>query len=283
MADKIKKVVRSLSTRKPQPSKIETGPASLSVTKLEQYPQKSPLTSPIPPNTVIYFPQCPHTTPPTPRPAQLPTVLRTELVQTSPIMNPAAEAHLAAELIIPAGLETPPRAAYATGPLAQVRRFLVKPERCLDCTLSQAHEQTSWINDRYDAVTREAKLHRVEHSSGIRAFYDTAAQKLNAGGNLSAENDKTLQTIYTEMGALDEKVRSEREKRDHDIRMVWDSVRKDWEGGVREIVRDNGTGEAEERCVFVFPWEDVPVEDPRAEEGAEGVFGVLVRWVSMKR
>ena len=172
MADKMKKLVRSLSTRKSQPSNINTNASSHIADDLEQHFRKASLTSPIPANTVIHFPQCPHTTPPTPRPAYMPTVLRTEMTGASLFMNPAAEAEAqeSTEQIIPTGLETSPNAEWATSTQPQIRQYLAQPVRCLDCTLALADEQTSWINDRYDAVVREGKMQKVERRSATRAM-----------------------------------------------------------------------------------------------------------------
>ena len=86
-----------------------------------------------------------------------------------------------------------------------------------------------------------------------------------------------LGKLDMEAREIDEKMETERERRDKNVRAVWEHVKKDWEGGVREVVRDDGTGEAEERCIFVMPWDDVPME----EEGAEGAYGVQVRWVPL--
>src|SRR6202012_6007827 len=80
----------SLSARTKSRPAVATPPSGTlsNDPSVAEFSRKSSLTSPIPPHTVIYFPKCPHTTPPTPRLAHIPSVLRTEIIDLS---SPVAE------------------------------------------------------------------------------------------------------------------------------------------------------------------------------------------------
>ncbi|OAP58923.1 hypothetical protein AYL99_06220 [Fonsecaea erecta] len=254
----MKKLARTLSSRG-SGSKAYPRPSSSSGngnTRPDQaHVRKSSLTSPIPPYTQLHFPGCSHTTPPTPRPARLPTVLRTEVIETA---------------------RTPEEAARSddTDRNIQVRQFLTSPGKCLDCTLVQAAQQESWIRERCDAVVREVRLRLVELKSGL------AAARAAGDGAESVEME-----LEAEISGHEARVAELLRQRDGDLKRLWDDVRRDWEGGVREIVRDDGTGEAEERCVFVVPWEEdncVTEKDADGTRQGESRATVRVLWLPLE-
>ena len=62
------------------------------------------------------------------------------------------------------------------------------------------------------------------------------------------------------------------EKRDSEVWDVWDKVRKEWQGGVREVVRSDGSGEGEEMCLFTL----------RHGAGAADGWQMMVNWVPVE-
>jgi hypothetical protein len=305
----MQKLVRNLSTRTkvrpaaPSHDAVDTGSTDIA--------RKGSLTSPIPPNTVIHFPKCAHTTPPTPRPAQIPPVLRTEIIESKSPVEEVASAMQDMEItgsredIVPAGLEDPTAAdgaSIAVRGSFQIRQYLSSPTRCLDCTLLLAREQEKYLRDQSAATLRELKLRTLELSSGIRAVYRTAAVKNGrpgcGDGKLHEEDIKALEKIESEETAIKEKMVAEKKRLRGELERVWDAVRKDWEGAIREVVRDDGTGEAEEICCFVVPevagalgtGEEVGVErgnggEVEAEDELDQVaaeYKVHVMWLAME-
>ncbi|KIW28578.1 uncharacterized protein PV07_08231 [Cladophialophora immunda] len=275
----MKRLARTLSSRSTGGKSRPHPPSSYgdgTARPNQAHVRKSSLTSPIPPYTQVHFPQCPHTTPPTPRPARLPAVLRTEIVEPERRTDDSG----------------PGRASSNADGDVQVRQFLTAPTHCLDCTLALAAQQESWIRERCDAVVRELKLRLVELKSGLAAL--GAAEKATVSssrGSRSEPDDETregvqqIKKLETEIQCHEERAEEHLRRRDGDVRKLWDQVRRDWEGGVREVVRDDGTGEAEERCVFAMPWdEDVSGVE---EQGCgirqgESRTSVRVRWLPIE-
>ncbi|OAL38781.1 hypothetical protein AYO20_01987 [Fonsecaea nubica] len=241
----------------------------------------SSLTSPIPPHTHLHFPQCPHTTPPTPRPARLPAVLRTEVVENV----------VATDTPDASGLGGTAADTDRSRGVVEVRQFLTMPTHCLDCTLALAAQHESWIRELCDGAVREARLRLVELRSGLAAAPAPAPAPApaDANGRDHATDDKKEQIkLQAEIQRHEQRIEEHLRTRDGDVKQVWDRVRKDWEGGVREVVRDDGTGEAEERCVFVMPWEtegevvDTAAVSVSVQEGIVAQKGsVKVAWIPM--
>ncbi|KAJ9604059.1 hypothetical protein H2200_011582 [Cladophialophora chaetospira] len=286
MDNTMKKIARRLSIRTKPPPTIAASPSATSSTDagfLETV-RKGSLTSPIPPNTVIHFPECPHNTPPTPRPAYIPTVLRTEIVEPCPAAELASaiqnlEMTGAREDIIPEGLDDSARTSPPSSKNVQIRQYFASPKRCLDCTLTLAHEQEAYLRDRSAGTLRELELRAIELNAAVRAICQLARTKNGHNGapdgKLEKDDIEAIEEIEMEEKVVEESTTREKERADKQVRVLWEGVKKEWEGGIREIVRDDGAGESEERCVFAFPWEDVPGE----EEGVEGEYKVEVRWI----
>ncbi|KIW88999.1 uncharacterized protein Z519_10484 [Cladophialophora bantiana CBS 173.52] len=268
----MKKLTRTLSARSrskshPQPLSIKSnGKGSGGARSNQAHVRKSSLTSPIPPNTQIHFPQCPHTTPPTPRPARLPSVLRTEIIEDA--QTP--------EEPIPGRASNGLAAAADKDWNVRIRQFLIVPTHCLDCTFSLALQQESWIRERCAAVVRESKLRVVELKSGLAALSTTDdghdprtvhTTRVNSSelGDDSTEDVQTTQKA--EITYHEQRIEEQLRRRDDEVRKMWDQIRGQWEGCIREVVRDDGTSEAEERCVFVMPWDQEEVVSEGVKEG----------------
>ncbi|EXJ67078.1 uncharacterized protein A1O5_09724 [Cladophialophora psammophila CBS 110553] len=289
----MKKLTRTLSSRRRSKSHLQplsansNGKGSGGARSNQAHVRKSPPTSPIPPNTQIHFPQCPHTTPPTPRPARLPSVLRAEIIEAA--QTPEAPIPCRASNGLAADKDRN----------APIRQFLTVPTHCLDCTFSPALQNESWIRERCAAVVRELKLRVVELKSGLAALsaaddshdpspVPTTRVDRSESDNDSAEDVQTRQKA--EITHHEQRIEELLRRRDDEVRKLWDQVRDQWEGCIREVVRDDGTGEAEERCVFVMPWdqeEEVVSEgvkegnaDKRARQ--ECVPTVGVRWLQIE-
>ena len=284
----MRKIARRLSTRtKGHSSSLSTTPSNddLSATA----PNKKPFsaTGPVSYPTTIHFPKCVHTTPPTPRPAYIPSAVRTEIVEspTSPTVRLTGsqdpEVTGALEDIIPAGLEErrpDPNDNGSRGPL-QIYQYLSSPPRCLDCTLFSAREREGYLRDQSAATLREYKLRLVEIDSGVRAICRIAETKRSpipgsTVGKLAQEDKDAIAELDAEEAVIKEKMENEKRKPKEDIRALWEVVRKDWDGGIRGVVRSDGTGEAEERCHFVFSWET-------ARNGGKGAGNVQIKWIPM--
>jgi hypothetical protein len=96
-------------------------------------------------------------------------------------------------------------------------------------------------------------MRECKNVAASRAISDAATSTPDA--HLSESQIKQFETIDAEAGSLREKKDHERQRMARSIELLWLEVRKEWDGGVREILRADGTGEAEEKCRFVFPWE----------------------------
>lgn len=68
------------------------------------------------------------------------------------------------------------------------------------------------------------------------------------------------------------------DRRDNEVYTTWERVRREWEGGVREVIRGDGSGEALERCRFVMERKDVSDADCVDDEGG---WTVRVWWDSL--
>ena len=309
----MKKLVRSVSTRTRQhrPTTSTTSLIDSINPSHNDLPRKSSLagtiTPAIPSNTVLYFPKCPHSTPPTPRPAYIPSVLRTEIYEPSTTTTTSTPSNAqdpeitsSREDIIPSGFDAPVVPSHDSSTLTTtttaaeeepraktfIRQYFTTPQRCLDCTLTLAHETESHLRTQSIATLRELTLRSVELSSAIRAICQLARTK-NApspggiDGKLSAEDIREIRKIEDEELAVKVIAEGERAQVEADVRAVWEDVRREWEGGVRGVVRGDGTGEAEERCVLVFPWEG-EVEGGWGEGAAATGLSVTVKWVPFK-
>ncbi|OCT47414.1 hypothetical protein CLCR_03597 [Cladophialophora carrionii] len=353
MENKMKKLVRQLSTRARTRPTVATGTGTGTSKAVESVQMNPPLTSPIPPNTVVHFPKCPHTTPPTPRPAYIPPVLRTEIIETSvPAVASAGAAELATcledleitgvipkpgpasasesnEAIIPTGMAGPgpeqherepepepehddelafPTATTTTGTTTEgndttvhIKQYFSTPSRCLDCSLSLARHREASTRDFGAAILREWRLRLVELTSAAKAVCQVAriknAEPGRSDGHLLKEDIAVLEKIEAEEAALAAKMAQQRERVEREVRAIWADVAREWEGGIREVVRGDGTGEAEERCVFVVssparggdsPGQGEGCGDDGREDGdregalAEGQESVQVRWVPVE-
>lgn len=58
-------------------------------------------------------------------------------------------------------------------------------------------------------------------------------------------------------------------QRDAEVKAIWHEVIKTWEGGVREIIKDDGTGQGLELCRFKFVYVD-PLEEKEAVTATAG-------------
>ncbi|EXJ59654.1 hypothetical protein A1O7_03800 [Cladophialophora yegresii CBS 114405] len=311
MENKMKKLVRQLSTRTRTRPAVATSP-NTGMSKAAADPaQKNPLTSPIPPNTVIHFPKCPHSTPPTPRPAYIPPVLRTEITERSslaaapvaPVATesatnmqdpeikgvnssscpPSTSAPESNEAIVPAGMSGPDPEQHdlehdhgrerdyrltsptnAPGPATDteekdttvhIKQYFSHPSRCLDCSLSLARQREASSRDLSAGILREWQLRLVELTSAAKAVCQVAriknAEPGRSDGHLLREDVVVLEKIEAEEAVLVVKMAEEKERVEREVRDIWADVAREWEGGIREVVRGDGTGEAEERCVFV--------------------------------
>ncbi|KIY02560.1 uncharacterized protein Z520_01025 [Fonsecaea multimorphosa CBS 102226] len=268
----MKKLARTLSARGSSSKSHPHPPSSngISTARSSQaHIRKSSMTSPIPPFTHIHFPQCPHTTPPTPRPAHLPSVLRTEIV---------------------GGAKTPDNArSDEIDRNVQVRQYLTEQTHCLDCTLALASQQESWWREGCDAGVRELRMRVVELKSGLAALTAADDATIPAHGNGGEPDDETRKgaemKLETEILCYEERIEEHLRRRDGHVKKLWDQVRKDWEGGVREVVRDDGTGEAEEQCMFVFPWEEDKDVLAKGDDGigqGEPRESVRLRWLPIE-
>ena len=286
MENKMKKLVRSLSTRTRNRSNSVASPSSPSTTSglpsntnLSAFAQKASVTSSsIPANTLIYFPKCAHTTPPTPRPARIPPVLRTEITKSaSPTTLTAAIQDLditgSREEIVPAGLDN-----HSTTQInnVQIKQYLSTPARCLDCTLSLTHERETFLKARLADNTREFRLRLAELNSAARAVCQLARTKNSPEpggitGRLNDEDVREIHAIEAQETAIQAKVYLETQKERMEWRTMWEEVKREWEGAVRGVVKDDGTGEAEERCIFFVPgWAgDEPTEEDLDFQGFE--------------
>ncbi|ETI29510.1 hypothetical protein G647_01963 [Cladophialophora carrionii CBS 160.54] len=304
MENKMKKLVRQLSTRARTRPTVATGTDTGTSRALESVQKNPPLTSPILPNRVIHFPKCPHTTPPTPRPAYIPPVLRTEIIETSvPAVAPAVAAELATSLqdleitgvkpksrpasasesneaIVPAGMAGPGPAQHEREPehdrefafptptttttgtttegndtTVHIKQYFSTPSRCLDCSLSLARQREASTRDLSAGILREWELRLVELTSAAKAVCQVAriknAEPGRSDGHLLKGDIAVLEKIEAEEAALAAKMAQQRERVEGEVRAIWADVAREWEGGIREVVRGDGTGEAEERCVFV--------------------------------
>lgn len=113
------------------------------------------------------------------------------------------------------------------------------------------------------------------------ACADLAATEMKSGRRGDDGNDGLRGEIFQ----AKQIVRDWVAKRDEQVKTIWDAVIKDWEGGVREVVRDDGSGEGLEKCSFRV--EVVPVADGDVDGSnrfgaeVEGGWNVDVVWESL--
>jgi hypothetical protein len=195
----------------------------------------------------------------------------------------------------PRGLATsPPVIPPTTGPVL-IKQYFSTPKRCLDCTLANAQAQQKHLFERYREVCTELEMRECENAAAFRAISDAAGS--NPEGHLNKSQIEELEALDAEADALREKKDNKRNHIQRSIELLWHEVRKEWNGGVREILRADGTGGADEKCVFVFPWEtldfgkaveqvmcedidwDIPIDRVKEEiEILERKWEVEVRW-----
>lgn len=124
-----------------------------------------------------------------------------------------------------------------------------------------------------DLASLEIQLHQLQGVS-------------NDGDGNGKTVDADITTFRDEILQAKEIVRMWVTRRDEQVETLWDEVREEWEGGVREVVRDDGSGEGLEKCVFhisVVPVPDADVDgrqgDSEDESGLpEGGVKVEVVW-----
>ncbi|KIX06892.1 uncharacterized protein Z518_04868 [Rhinocladiella mackenziei CBS 650.93] len=234
-------------------------------------PKTKPISSPsdsIPPNTHLFFRQCPHTTPPTPRPGKIPPVLQIELLGQSKKDQFQLQGQGQGQVLgVPNGKSTPPAAD------SDIRQYLTAPPRCLDCTLDLARE-------------KQRTIHEVigNDIAGCRARIFELTAQLATSTVIDSETAEMLnKEIATQQLRLAEHIQT----RHREVRAVWDNVKTEWEGAARGVVRGDGSGEGEERCHFEFepvPQGPLGVRDGEAEveSEAEESWRVLVIWTPLE-
>lgn len=152
----------------------------------------------------------------------------------------------------------------------QIRQYLSTPPRCLDCTLSEARTHESWLLDMHLGALREMRLRLIEQSSAIRAIYMHAAMHNGRPGRMDGKftpaNIADIEALEAQMKDTKEAMLAEVERARKGVRGLWDAVKMQWEGGVREVIRGDGTGEVEERCVVVL--EEIEEEWEQNDEDA---------------
>jgi hypothetical protein len=159
----------------------------------------------------------------------------------------------------------------------QIKKYLSTPARCLDCSLSLAREREAYTRDFSAARLRECELRLVELSSAAKAVCQVAriknAEPGRSDGHLLKEDVAVLDKIEAEETVLREEIADQTARVEREVQDIWADVQREWEGGIREIVRGDGTGEAEEKCVFVVRRGEA---DPTEEEELDGL---QVQWV----
>jgi hypothetical protein len=228
-----------------------------------------------------------------------------EVTDSSHPPSASASASESREAIVPAGMDGPdqdededarererdgerdlestsPTTATATATAAeesiksvQIKKYLSTPARCLDCSLSLAREREAYARDFSAARLRECELRLVELSSAAKAVYQVAriknAEPGRSDGHLLKDDVAVLDKIEAEEAGLREEMADQRATVEREVQDIWADVQREWEGGIREIVRGDGTGEAEEKCVFVVRRGEVTEE--------EEPLGLQVQWV----
>jgi len=125
----------------------------------------------------------------------------------------------------------------------------------------------------------DAKIRTGRRRIGL-ACADLAAAEMKSG-NHGKGNDALRGEIFQAKQIVKDWIT----KRDEQVKAAWDAVVKDWEGGVREVVRDDGSGEGLEKCSFRFklvPIADADVDaSDRGSDEAEGGWKVDVVWESI--
>ncbi|KEF62288.1 uncharacterized protein A1O9_00260 [Exophiala aquamarina CBS 119918] len=284
----MKKLVRKLSTRKPESSTLtaqakisKARGSSSSLSQADQHSQsisashlplevKHPSASGtqpgfIPFGTTLHFPACPHTIPPTPRPANIPPVL---LTQVSSSQSPSPRG--SREHILATDSDDATRREAVV-----VNQFFTSPRQCLDCTLSLARESQRMTHEAFDAKIRAGRR-RIGLACADLAAAKTRDGRANCNnGALCGEIFQAKQIVHGWMA-----------KRDEQVKSIWDAVIKDWEGGVREVVYDDGSGEGLEKCSFrsrSVPVADADVDGSNRDGSAEAEGGwcVDVVWESI--
>lgn len=186
---------------------------------------------------------------------------------------------------MPAGLEPSSETFSTTSNALQIRQYFSSPKRCLDCTLAQAHEREAYLRQQSANTIRELTLHARELGAAIPAICWLARTKNGRNGEpdgkLNEEDLDAIHKIEEEEELNRASISQEKGRTGRKVKTLWEDVRREWEGGIREVIKDDGTGEAEERCVFVMPWEHVPSQDSDADEEGKVQAQVQVQWVPL--
>lgn len=124
-----------------------------------------------------------------------------------------------------------------------------------------------------DLADLETQLRRQQ--SGLHhKFYNTGGRS-GADGTVAAEGLATINArisgLRGEISQAKDVVRDWVAKRDEQVQALWDEVRASWDGAVREVVRDDGSGEELERCVFRVTL--VSLADADADAGVDVAVG----------
>ncbi|KAK5057557.1 hypothetical protein LTR84_011557 [Exophiala bonariae] len=277
----MKKLVRKLSTRKPdhhqnfaispgrnaEPSASSPSDThSNSSLNLSTADIKSPSASGtqpgfIPFGTTLYFQGCPHSTPPTPRPAYIPPVLLTQVSSPSSTSN-----HSRSRSTSSVAASTTPATHTGTGttiPQAReatvINQFFTSPRQCFDCSLASARSAQRMAHEAFDAKIRRGRL-RIGLACADLASLETQARHtrlLPGDADPDTDTDTEVGIVQQRVSGLRGEIFQAKEivrdwvaKRDGQVLALWDEVRASWDGAVREVVRDDGSGEGLEKCVF---------------------------------
>ncbi|KIV96887.1 hypothetical protein PV10_00701 [Exophiala mesophila] len=273
----MKKLVRSISTRRPKFGSELTTPTTptssdralffltstgiLSPTKSDHAHFSTP--SLIPPNTTLYFPQCPHSTPPTPQPAGMavPLALKAQASAASSAPSTPLSSTLDNSIIHSPASNTSHREEWdriditshpsVASPIHESAfpspQFFTSPKRCFDCTISLARTTQKTTHQAFDPKIQAARQALRVAMAAEQAADDTTPDPARLREWVSQA--KGLVGDFTA-------------QRDAEVKAIWHDVIKAWEGGVREVIRDDGTGQGLELCRFKMVYVDVdPLEE----------------------
>jgi len=137
----------------------------------------------------------------------------------------------------------------------EVRRYLATPTRCLDCTLEQAAKAQQAVQEETERRICSSRARLSESMSSVDA---TDVEE-------TGSPEWKMQQFDMCQSRITENLHTQAE----DIQAIWRKVQREWEGCLRGVIRGDGSGEGEERCVFSFDRVDVGGKPFEGDAGAD--------------
>lgn len=150
------------------------------------------------------------------------------------------------------------------------------------------------VHEAFDAKIRRGRLRIGLACADLASLEIQARQPRLSIGDIDTDiKSETIEQrtngVRGEIFQAKEIVREWVAKRDEQVQVLWDEMRASWDGAVREVVRDDGSGEGLETCSFRVTVVEIADADqsvgarPRGDEDVEmeGGLRVEVFWESV--